>query len=87
MCHRFGGWVNFDADPDLFKGRDMIMFEKVKQFSYGNQPNDRYTLDKINYIAIFGILKIKCLNLKYFLTGLSDLNFFFTSNFKFAFSY
>ncbi|XP_023329590.1 uncharacterized protein LOC111702208 [Eurytemora carolleeae] len=41
MCHRFGGWVNFDADPDLLKGRDMIMFEKVKQFSYGNQPNDR----------------------------------------------
>ena len=64
MCHRFGGWVNFDADPDLLKGRDMIMFEKVKQFSYGNQPNDRYTLDKLTNITIFGIPV--CLTLKYF---------------------
>ena len=41
MCHRFGGWVNFDPDENLIMNRDMVMFEKVKKFSYGNQPNDR----------------------------------------------
>ena len=52
MCQRFGGALHFNPDPaSIYKDNDL--FEAVKVFSYGNQPNDRWVGNYLKSIMAY----------------------------------